>query len=48
MVLFALPCHKESKYVLRFEIGPREGGDKTEQTDGQTDRQTDRDWQIII
>ena len=27
-ILLAPPCHKDSKNVLRFEIGPQEGGKK--------------------
>ena len=39
IILLALPCCKDSKNVLRFEIGPREGGEKIGQTDKQIDRQ---------
>ena len=37
MILLAPPWCKDSKNVIRFEIGPQEGGEKI----GQTDRQTD-------
>ena len=48
ILLLAPLCPKESKYVLRYEIGPLEVGQKTGQIDRQTDRQTDRECQIII
>ena len=32
--------------MLGFEIGPREGGEKNEQTNRQTDRQTYVDFNI--
>ena len=41
IILLALPCRKDSKNVLRFEIGPWEGGEKIGQTHKQTDKQTD-------
>ena len=40
-ILLALPWCKDSKNVIRFIIGPREGGEKIGQTNKQTDRQTD-------
>ena len=42
IVLLALPWSKDSKTVIRFEIGPREGGEKNGHTDKQTNRQNDR------
>ena len=38
IISLALTWHKDSKYLLRFEIEPREGGEKVGQTDKQTDR----------
>ena len=35
-------CHKDSKSVLRFKIGPEEAGEKI----GQTDRQNYMDFNI--
>ena len=40
-ILLAPPCHKDSKNVLRFEIGAWEVGEKIGQTYIHTDRQTD-------
>ena len=40
ILLLAPLCPKESKYVLRYEIGPLEVGQKN--------GHTDREWQIII
>ena len=42
IILLAPPWCKDSKNVIRFEIGPREGGEKIGQTNRQTDRQTNR------
>ena len=42
IVLLALPWSKDSKNVVRFEIRPREGGEKIGHTDKQTNRQNDR------
>ena len=39
MILLALPWHKYSKYVLRFEIGTQEMSEKIGQTNKQTDKQ---------
>ena len=39
MILLAPPWCKDSKNVLRFEIGPWKGGEKIGQTNRQTDRQ---------
>ena len=41
ILLLAPLCPKESKYVLRYEIGPLEVGQKTGQNHRQTDRQTE-------
>ena len=41
-VLLALPWSKDSKTVIRFEIGPRDGGEKNGHTNKQTNRQNDR------
>ena len=38
IISLAPPLRKNSKYMLRFEKGPGEGGEKN----GQTNRQTDR------
>ena len=40
MVLKLPQGHEDSKYVLSFEIGQREGGFYSAQTDGQNHRQT--------
>ena len=48
ILLLSPLCPKESKYVLRYEIGLLEVGQKNEHTYRHTDRQTDREWQIII
>ena len=42
MILLASPWCKDSKNVIRFEIGPWEGGEKIGHTNRQTDRQTNR------
>ena len=41
IILLELPWHKDSKYVLRFEIVPGEGGEKN-WTNKQTNRQTNK------
>ena len=41
MILLAPPLCQDSKNVIRFEIGPQEGGEKIGQTNKQTDKQTD-------
>ena len=45
IILFALSWCKDSKNVIRFEIGPREGDEKNGQTNKQTNRQK---WQKSI
>ena len=39
IILLAPPWCKDSKNVIRFKIGPQEGGEKIGQTDKQIDRQ---------
>ena len=41
IILLAPPWCKNSKNVIRFKIGPREGGEKIGQTDRQTDKMTE-------
>ena len=40
IILLALPWWKDSKNVIRFEMGPQEGGEKIGQTNEQTNRIT--------
>ena len=46
IVSLALSCHKYSKYVFGFEIGPREVGQKIRRT-SVTDRHTDKPLTIL-
>ena len=48
MVLKLPQDHEDSEYMLKFEIGQREGGFYSTRTDTQTDRRTDTPSTVFV